>query len=143
MVIGRRKSLFICIFLGLIGNSITMIWNYYLILFGRFLFGISTGLLSAIIPRYIQETIPPHLYEPVGAFFVTCQTCGENFSFLLGEILPDNESPEELMETEAWRVNYFVIPASLFLFTLLAMHFTIKYESIGYLINQELHEEAK
>jgi len=53
MFIGRRKSLFICIVIGIIGNSITMIFYYPTIIIGRFLFGVSTGLFSAIIPRYV------------------------------------------------------------------------------------------
>ena len=53
MVIGRRKALYVSIILGIIGNSITMILNYPCIIIGRFVFGISTGLFSSIVPRYI------------------------------------------------------------------------------------------
>jgi len=53
MIIGRRKALYVSILLGIIGNSITMILNYPCIILGRFIFGISTGLFSAIVPRYI------------------------------------------------------------------------------------------
>ena len=126
MVIGRRKSLFICIVVGIIGNSVTMIFKYPFLIIGRFLFGISTGLFSAIVPRYVKETIPAHLYEPVAAFFVTCHVCGENVAFLWGEYLPSNDNVALLRATERWRMIYFVFPVALYLFVLLALIFIIK-----------------
>lgn len=59
MQIGRRKSMFICLAIGLVGNFCTIdIHNFTLIIFGRFLFGVSSGLYSSIVPKMFAETIP-------------------------------------------------------------------------------------
>lgn len=62
MYIGRRKSLFISIYISMVGISITMYLNFAVIMVGRFLFGLSSGMMSAIIARYVEETVPFTLY---------------------------------------------------------------------------------
>ena len=75
MKIGRRKSMFICLAIGLCGNSLTVdIDSYWLIIIGRLLFGISAGLYSSIVPKMMSETIPIHLLPMVVGSFVTAQT---------------------------------------------------------------------
>ena len=70
MKIGRRESLFIAIASGLFGVTLTAIllagWNtgtFWILNIGRLIFGYSTGLLSVIVPRTIEETVPSHLYS--------------------------------------------------------------------------------
>jgi len=63
MNIGRRRAQFVNITIGIVGISITMIFNYWSILIGRFLFGFCTGSFSSTVSRYIEETIPTHLFE--------------------------------------------------------------------------------
>lgn len=75
MKIGRRKSLFYCAFIGIVGTGITITpvfkpdnpdgsndtdfkYNFTIFMVGRFLFGLSVGLFSSICPRYLEETIP-------------------------------------------------------------------------------------
>ena len=69
MKIGRRRSQFICIFLGLVGVRLTLITNIWALLVGRFLFGVSVGLFSAIIPRYVEEMVPAHLFDRAAPIF--------------------------------------------------------------------------
>ena len=69
MKIGRRRSQFICIFLGLVGVTLTMALRLWAILVGRFLFGASVGLFSAIIPRYVEEMVPAHLFDRIAPIF--------------------------------------------------------------------------
>ena len=56
----------VIIFVGILGIAVTMIWNFYVILIGRFLFGLSAGMFTSVSPRYVEETVPIHLYELVG-----------------------------------------------------------------------------
>jgi MFS family permease len=80
MKIGRRKALILCCLLGIVATGVTIIprfypdnedgsndtnftLNYILMLGGRFFFGISVGLISSICPRFLEETIPNHLYD--------------------------------------------------------------------------------
>ena len=69
MKVGRRRAQFVCIFLGLAGVSVTMIARLWAILAGRFLFGVSVGLFSAIIPRYVEEMVPAHLFDRIAPIF--------------------------------------------------------------------------
>jgi MFS family permease len=63
MRIGRRRAVIVCCLLGIIGVSTTLIWNYKLILLGRFIFGFSVGLISSICPKYIEEVVPNKLLD--------------------------------------------------------------------------------
>jgi MFS family permease len=69
MRIGRRKALFICCILGIIGVSTTLIWNYKAIIVGRFIFGFSVGLISSVCPKYIEEVVPNKLFDRLAPSF--------------------------------------------------------------------------
>ena len=69
MKIGRRNGIFIAIFIGLIANCISLYFTLYAILLGRFLFGLSAGLFSSIVPRYVEETVPNHLFDFIGPIY--------------------------------------------------------------------------
>ena len=64
MKIGRRRSLFINAVIGIVGCLITInIHSFAMILIGRVLYGFSTGLMTSITPKFIDELVPSHLYE--------------------------------------------------------------------------------
>ena len=69
MMIGRRRAEFVNIGLGILGLGITMFLNFPCLLIGRFLYGLSAGLIGAITPRYIEETCPNHIYGSLISFF--------------------------------------------------------------------------
>ena len=72
MSIGRRKAAIISCGLGIMGTGITILpLSYERILLGRPLFGVSVGLLSSIAPKMLEETIPNHLFDKLGAIFTT------------------------------------------------------------------------
>lgn len=91
MKIGRRKAILISNLIGLIGLGITMVENFNVILVGRFIFGFSVGLKSVVSPRYIEETVPNHLFSTIAPFFSWTQTVGVLTSYLLAEILPKKD----------------------------------------------------
>ena len=63
MKIGRRRSMFICLAIGIAGNLISIkIDNFYMLTGGRFLYGLSSGLYTPIIPKFLEETLPSHLF---------------------------------------------------------------------------------
>ena len=143
MMIGRRRAMILSILLGFIGISITMIWSFKVILVGRFLFGLSAGMFSAIIPRYVEETVPIHLLETLAPCLNLAQALGGFFSYLLALILPEDEEVEELLNTDKWRIIYFYFPGSLFLVSLMGFIFVVKHDSIKNLINKKNTAEAK
>jgi len=46
-----------------------MILNLWVIVIGRFFFGFSVGLFSSIIPRYVEEMVPSHLFDGIAPIF--------------------------------------------------------------------------
>ena len=69
MTVGRRVALIICDIIGIIGASITMDFQYPVILCGRFILGLSAGLISSIVPRYIEDTVPNHYHYLMATIF--------------------------------------------------------------------------
>ncbi len=63
----KRPALIIsgCIFI--LGIFLSMIQNYPMILLGRFITGIATGLVSMIVPLYLAEISPPAYRGRIGS----------------------------------------------------------------------------
>ena len=90
MRIGRRRAVLVCCIIGIAGVSTTMVWNYYAILAGRFMYGFSVGLISSICPKFIEEVVPQKLFDVLAPVFNFSQSCGTIFAYFWGEILPDD-----------------------------------------------------
>ena len=88
MKIGRRKALIISCVFGIIGVSATYRLNIYSLIIGRWFFGLSVGLFSSISPRYVEETVPHHLYNSLTTFYYSSAVLGGLISYLSGELLP-------------------------------------------------------
>jgi len=134
MKIGRRKAQFVNISIGLVGTAMTAILNTENILLGRFLFGFSSGLLCTTIPRYVEETVPVHLFDNIGPIFNVSQGTGTFFSYLLGELLPADTDAEALKATDRWRILYFYFPATIYIILLFCFIFTVRHDSVKFLV---------
>jgi len=143
MAIGRRISVMLIDIVGLFGISITMYFNYYAILTGRFFFGVSIGLISAIVPRYIEDTVPYKYHYLMSTTFYIFTTVGLLVAFSLGAILPEDKDINHLLTTNSWRVIFFYVPASLYIIHFFIILTTIKNDSIKFLINKKKENEAK
>jgi MFS family permease len=62
---GRIKVLKFAAYSGIIGCSMTIYeikndLNFFfnMLIFGRFLYGVATGLIAIAVPRYIEEILP-------------------------------------------------------------------------------------
>jgi len=69
MKMGRRISLLLCDVIGLVGLGITMYFNFAAIIVGRFIFGLAAGLVSSIVPRYIEDTVPNKYHYLMATLF--------------------------------------------------------------------------
>ena len=91
MKIGRRKAVIIVNLLGVVGCVITVTeLDYTKILIGRFLLGLSVGLISSICPKMLEETIPNHLWDNFGPMFSSIQCVGTLIACTLAVIYPDD-----------------------------------------------------
>lgn len=70
MWIGRRRCMFVCIFIGVSGNIISINLKYFwMVITGRFLYGFAVGMYQSIVPRMIEEMVPQHLFSVTMASF--------------------------------------------------------------------------
>ena len=112
-------------------------------IFGRFMFGISTGLFTSTATRYIEETVPSHLFEKLGATYNMSLNAGLMIAFFMAEFLPDDQDEIALKSTERWRIFYFWLPGSIYCIILISLIFTIRHDSIKNLITTGNKLEAK
>ena len=120
-----------------------MYFNFYVILAGRLLFGLYAGLSCVIIPKYMIETVPIHLFDVFGPLFNVFCGCGLLAAYSIGGILPDNDDTEALEKTELWRIIYFYFPLTLFLISVVGFLTILREDSIKNLIITGKHAEAR
>jgi cyanate permease len=66
---GRHKILCISALIGILGISMTLFINIYLLLFGKLLYGVSVGLIAVSLPRYMDEVLPSNIVGTFGALY--------------------------------------------------------------------------
>jgi MFS family permease len=110
MRIGRRRMLMYAMALAMSGNLLSIYLNEYTLTVAKFLFGLGVGLYCPIIPKYIEETVPAHLFEPMIASYLLAQAVGTMCSYFLGALLPDNKDKAALATTNTWLYPFVIFP---------------------------------
>ena len=102
---GRRSTLirFNCV--GLLGSILCMFLNFWQMCFGRFVLGISAGVILSTTPKMLEESIPAHLMDKgfgmttslfINAAFMGC--------LLLNGAAPTD--PLDLKTSKYWMVMF-------------------------------------
>ena len=63
---GRRAAFLIFPLFGILGSILSVFDNYFLMIFGKFLFGLAAGVCITVAPRVLEETIPPQYFDKYG-----------------------------------------------------------------------------
>ena len=58
---GRRRIIIYSSLLIILSVLMCVPLNFYLIIVGRLFFGVGTGFLSVVVPKYVHEVLPNHL----------------------------------------------------------------------------------
>ena len=98
--LGRRNSLIITDILTIISCIPLLISNTILIFIGRFLYGITAGLNSAIVPLYVREMSPAKISGKTGAIAMFLLGFGTLIAYIFGFGNPETGSPEFM--TSIW-----------------------------------------
>jgi len=100
--------------------------------------------MCVVVPRFVEEYVPPHLFATLAPFFTVASAVGNLVANLGGLLLPpDDASSEELLEVTEWRYLFAfpLIPLVLLIVHLLV---NIKRESPKFLLccgkEEEFHE---
>ena len=107
-----------------------------MLLFGRILFGISTGLFNTIGPKFNKENVPDSLYDQIFIISLSFAGFGSLIAFLSGELLPPNKNAAELYSDENWKIIFVYFPMGIYSIVLFSLFFVIKSEPIKFLIGK-------
>ena len=119
IALGRHRVLILAAIIGIIGVGITLILDIKIILTGRVLYGISTGLIAVAMPRYMDEVLPPTMMGLYGGLYCFSFAIATIIAYLLALGLPDDKNPdgsdniEGLTNDHFWRV-IFGLPIPLY-----------------------------
>ena len=81
-------------FVLVIGVSLTLINQFWVLCLGRFIYGISIGAFSVFCPKYIAETSPVEIKGPAGALTAVSISFGILIAFCVGLGIGDVNSDE-------------------------------------------------
>ena len=118
-------------------------WDWWSLLFFRFIGGLAIGGASVVSPMYIAEISPPHARGRLVAMsqwnIVAGLLVAEMSNYLIGRFLTSMVNGVEVIDPSAWRwmLGIVAIPAVLFLFLLLPIP-----ESPRWLVKCHRREEA-
>ena len=112
--IGRVKILFISAVIGIIGCAMTLVFldndkvlSLYLLLTGRVLYGISTGLIAVAFPRYMDEMLPSNIISVYGGLYCFSFALATIIAYLLALGLPNDTNEDGSKNTEGLKNNLF------------------------------------
>ena len=109
---------------------------------GRFIYGLASGIINPVGIRYIEETVPAHLYDTLAPTYVFCINLGTFSSFLIGAILPKDDNIEAMKQTELWKVILVYVPISLYVLALLGLLTIVRHDSIKFLVSNDNSKES-
>ena len=109
-------------------------FDFWVILTGRFFYGLGVGFWIACSGRFLEEMVPAHLFDvlaPLNSFF---GGLGSVLAYMIAEILPADKDTAGLEKTDLWKVIYFYIPLFFFFSLLFWLTFIIKHDSPKFLL---------
>jgi MFS family permease len=121
---GKKNCIHFANIVLIVGCGLTLIQNIYIVVVGRFLFGLAAGSFTVFVPSFINELTPTELKGPFGSATQLLVTFGILVSNLLGIPLPSENDLEksDFIKYEYWRVLFalpivFAIVQEVLLFT--------------------------
>lgn len=107
---GRAKAFVIACLVGIVGSSITMIENWWVFLFAKFIVGAAIGITGVVVARYIEEYVPLAWFGTSQAISLAALQSGFFIATLMGLILPPDEDEEALEDDKSWRLIFALQP---------------------------------
>lgn len=137
---GSRKVIIGANIIAIIFNIIKLIENTTALMIGRIMFGVTMGVSLVGLSRAINDTVPAQSQQIYGAFVNAGFGIGIFVSNLLGLLIPlDNGKVgdvQKMIDDQNWRI-VFGFPILLEIYTVLALIFVIKNESMIQLLQKE------
>ena len=132
---GRRLSMILTSLVGIAGVSLTMIFNFYILLVGRVLLGFAAGSQGAIAIRMIGEYLPKHMKRYGVGIFMVFSNLSSLIALFSGLILPKNTDTEALKDNKTWRI-IFAVPYIFYTALLFGFLVVMRQDSPKYYISK-------
>ena len=131
----------ICCCIAITGVLIALVQDFWLIVLGRLIQGLASGIQSVATPRYIEEYVPLQMYGTVMGAFVCFINIGSLIALCSGAILPDPNDHEALKESGRWRIIFgFTLPLYIYIGAMLL--FVITDDSPKFLLTERRRDEC-
>ena len=141
------KVLFIAALIGIVGSSMTIIFfddnlklSLYLLLAGRVLYGVSTGLIAVALPRYMDEMLPSNIISVYGGLYCFSFALATIIAYLLALGLPSDtledgvtKNTEELKTNQFWKV-IFGLPVLAYVLQIILQFTVFPFEAPKFLL---------
>lgn len=155
---GRRPAMIIMNIVGIVGSLMSVYPNYFVLIGGRVLYGMSAGVLIAAVPRILEETIPEEKFD-LGFGAVTniaidvLVIINSVIVMFMPKPINMNSKPpptqqdidknnNDLQTSQLWKLLYLV-PVPLLSISLFISICCFRNETVGYLVSKGKKEQAK
>ena len=105
-LIGRKNSLIITDFISIIGVGLTIIPIFHILLIGRLICGLATGLNCILVPLYLKEIFPIEFDRFIGPMNQGFTSLGILVSYIVGYGIPftNNYDPNLQYDQNYWKI---------------------------------------
>lgn len=139
---GRRKALLLFTLVGAVGSFLSVFDEYFLMVFGKFLFGVGAGVCITVAPRVLEETIPHKYFDKYG--FGAMTNVGVDIMILTATILVmfmpkkghKHVTEKVLAESTLYKWLYLA-PVPLFGIAFILAVMCFRRESVGFYIHKK------
>ena len=124
---GRRNALIVLAIIMISATSLTLVFNFFALIIGRFWIGLWIGAYATLSPLFVAEISPPEISSTIGVMNQLMAVTGVFVSNTIAFVLPYSVQEGALTST-MWRL-VFIGPAVIALVQLLLILFVFKYDT--------------
>ena len=107
--IGRRLAMILLSIWFIFGTMITLVFNFYFLILGKFIIGIIWGVYSVVVPLFINKITPVSISGSLGAINQIMLTLSVAFVGWLDLIIPYESEVYMQIHSKVW-MTIFLIP---------------------------------
>lgn len=145
MTTGRRLPVIIFNLVGIVGCILSVQNHYLIMMLGKVFFGMGAGVLIAVAPRILEETIPADLIDRgFGAMTnvgVDAMSLTSTIFIIFMPKKGGKNSEKEMKESKLWKILY-LLPIPMFATSFLLNIMCFRRETMGFYIHRKDKENS-
>jgi len=92
--------------IGILGSIICLYENFYVIIVGKMIYGLSVGLIAIAMPRVMEETVPGSMVGLYGGLYCVSFAAATLLAYMMAIFLPKDTDTEALKDTHMTQVVF-------------------------------------